>query len=341
MRQFGPELVFMDVDSIEPGQNFSDHLSEVLGQCDVMVAMMGSCWPQRLIDESDWVRLEIETAITRKIPIIPVLIDKTKMPGKSTLPETIQKLTYFQATTLDTVGDFDGDMQRLIMAISRYLPDKRSQVSIHCRTFAKLAERFALGAMTIASELKISRTAIERCFGFEKSNCTSITRAQFEKLKGYFEKLANESGFDDLICEFDDSGQERDDQKKFMRREIYTQDTGRSLKATIYRSPEIRELCRDRVFAVSLYRALTQNVWYRTDPRVESMCSWRDASTLITIIRNIPNEYSLQFYCSRGEGAVEPRIREILHKLGWTCMSEPLKTLTFERWKKEKILPSD
>ena len=43
---------------------------------------------RRLIDPQDYVRLEIETALTRKIRVIAILSDEAQMPGADELPAT-------------------------------------------------------------------------------------------------------------------------------------------------------------------------------------------------------------------------------------------------------------
>ena len=39
--RFGRARVFMDVESIEPGQDFSTRIDRAVGACDVMLAMIG------------------------------------------------------------------------------------------------------------------------------------------------------------------------------------------------------------------------------------------------------------------------------------------------------------
>jgi hypothetical protein len=53
-----------------------------------------------LDNPDDFVRLEIEAALKRKIPVIPVLVDGAKMPGQSELPESISGLADRQAVEL-------------------------------------------------------------------------------------------------------------------------------------------------------------------------------------------------------------------------------------------------
>jgi hypothetical protein len=71
-RNLGPDNVFFDVDSIAPGVDFIDTLNDRLGRCDALVAVIGKSWlsiadgdnRRRLDDPTDYVRLEIEAALT-------------------------------------------------------------------------------------------------------------------------------------------------------------------------------------------------------------------------------------------------------------------------------------
>ena len=63
---FGREQLFMDVDSIAPGLDFVRVLEEHLGQCDIVLTVIGEGWLDarpRLDNPQDFVRIEIETAL--------------------------------------------------------------------------------------------------------------------------------------------------------------------------------------------------------------------------------------------------------------------------------------
>ena len=67
------------------GDNWKDTINAHLEECDCLVVVIGKNW-LRLQDENfirrinkkdDWVRKEIETALRRKIKIIPLLMGAT------------------------------------------------------------------------------------------------------------------------------------------------------------------------------------------------------------------------------------------------------------------------
>ncbi len=78
----------MDVDSIEPGLDFGEVIDKAVGSCDVLLAVIGNDWlgavddydRRRLDDPDDLIVLEIATALTRNIRVIPVLIDGAAPP---------------------------------------------------------------------------------------------------------------------------------------------------------------------------------------------------------------------------------------------------------------------
>jgi len=86
--RFGPKQVFKDVDSIELGDDFVQMITRAVGSCDVLLALIGDQWltitdvhgRRRLDDPDDFVRLEIEAALTRNVRIIPILVDGANMP---------------------------------------------------------------------------------------------------------------------------------------------------------------------------------------------------------------------------------------------------------------------
>jgi hypothetical protein len=41
VERFGRNSVFMDVDTIEPGVDFNDEIDRAIGQCDVLIALIG------------------------------------------------------------------------------------------------------------------------------------------------------------------------------------------------------------------------------------------------------------------------------------------------------------
>ena len=77
--RFGIAQVFKDVDSIEPGDDFTEVIANAVGSCDVLLALIGDRWltatnsagKRRIDNFDDFVRLEIEAALARNIRVVP------------------------------------------------------------------------------------------------------------------------------------------------------------------------------------------------------------------------------------------------------------------------------
>jgi hypothetical protein len=98
----GHERVFMDVDDIALGRDFRQVLAEHLDGCDVMLTLIGRDWSdsrddrgqRRLDNASDFVRIEIATALKRNIAVTPVLLQGARMPDAAALPEDLRDLAF-------------------------------------------------------------------------------------------------------------------------------------------------------------------------------------------------------------------------------------------------------
>lgn len=152
---YGEHAVFMDIDKIPFGVDFRSHIRETLLRSDVLIAVIGRDWLGRyaaggirMQEEADPVRVEIETALEKNIPIIPVLIDGAKMPESSELPTTFGNFAYLNAAEVSSGRDFRVHLERLISAIDRITtPDASPHASFVDRPNPRTARpRSAVGA---------------------------------------------------------------------------------------------------------------------------------------------------------------------------------------------------
>lgn len=96
----GDANLFMDVESIDPGNDFQEAIEEAISSCDALLAVIGTQWlgctdaagKRRLDVEDDFVRREIATALRLNIRVIPVLVCGASLPRRSDLPNDIQAL---------------------------------------------------------------------------------------------------------------------------------------------------------------------------------------------------------------------------------------------------------
>jgi TIR domain len=125
---YGKGNVYMDIDAIPVGFDFREHLQHSLQRCDILLAIVGPRWlgtdehgHHAIAEETDWVRIEIETALAKNIPVIPVLIDRLRMPKAADLPESLRNFAFRQAAEVDSGVDFRSHLDRLIRSMDHYL----------------------------------------------------------------------------------------------------------------------------------------------------------------------------------------------------------------------------
>jgi len=125
-REFGANVLFMDVDSIPLGSNFVKILHERVASCSVLLAIVGPKWldardeegNRRLDNPNDFVRVEIAAALQRGIPVIPILLDGAKTPKSDQLPEDLKELALRNGLDVRHTS-FHVDMNRLVAELKR------------------------------------------------------------------------------------------------------------------------------------------------------------------------------------------------------------------------------
>jgi WD40 repeat protein len=125
---YGKDAIFRDIDDIPPGIDFRVHINETLRKTHILLAIVGPGWLgassgglERIQEESDPVRVEVETALRRRTPLIPVLIGNTRMPSSDELPPSLKDFSFRNAVRVDTGQDFDYHMDRLIRSMDGML----------------------------------------------------------------------------------------------------------------------------------------------------------------------------------------------------------------------------
>jgi len=140
LRSRFPERVFMDVGEIEPGTDFVAAIEHGVGGCAALVALIGPGWLRdgRLQDPSDFVRMEIATALKRGVVVIPALVQGTALPAAASLPEDLAPLLRRQAISISD-EDWDNGCERLIRALEKVLGTARRRPGAAMRWMLSLA----------------------------------------------------------------------------------------------------------------------------------------------------------------------------------------------------------
>jgi len=130
---FREDMIFKDINTIQPGQQFAEVLEAALDSCAVVLVVIGPGWvgkeSNRLMEEGDWVRQEIAVALQRNLRVVPILVNGTKMPAKDQLPPDLHGLTKRQAHPIDNQR-FEYDVERLCLAIKDLVPITRSKQTL-------------------------------------------------------------------------------------------------------------------------------------------------------------------------------------------------------------------
>ena len=148
---FTRERIFIDVDNIAPGRDFTEELATRVEQCDVFLAVVGRRWAdvvdvdgsRRLDNPNDWVRVEIESAQRLGKHIIPVLVDGAEMPRPEKLPDALQPFARRNAARL-THERFRADVQALVVAIGRLREPGRARFEAERSQTPRVAETLAV-----------------------------------------------------------------------------------------------------------------------------------------------------------------------------------------------------
>jgi tetratricopeptide (TPR) repeat protein len=164
----------MDVEEIQPGENFAQKIEQVLAQCSTVLVVIGPRWREQLDlraahNEQDYVVHEIAAALSAKKTVVPVLVGGAPVSCLDTLPAALADLSFHQAVELRD-SSFNDDCDRVLKnlkqsgAISPAL--RKTAVWIAVATIVALsviaAARMGLGPWRASHERKLH---IERLLG--------------------------------------------------------------------------------------------------------------------------------------------------------------------------------
>jgi TIR domain len=126
--RFGKSRVFMDVDSIDLGLDFTEVIDEKLSHCVAMLVVIGKDWVTvsdasgdrpRLHDCADFVRLEVEKGLTRPgVRVIPIYVDGAPPPRADDLPDSLAKLAVRNGIAISHASSESG-LERLVKTLER------------------------------------------------------------------------------------------------------------------------------------------------------------------------------------------------------------------------------
>jgi hypothetical protein len=134
--RFGPDEVFFDTRDIAAGVEWKNDTIRRVQESDVVLAIIGPQWAATAEDrarravldgsDQDVVRLELETAFSHGVLVIPVLVDDAEMPARDSLPRPFRPLADVHAQTLRHIS-WDRDVDALAEALAHLATQPRLQ----------------------------------------------------------------------------------------------------------------------------------------------------------------------------------------------------------------------
>jgi len=157
--RFGSGNIFRDTDKLKAGEDWLARLRKELNRSQTLLVIIGPKWLIELRERAqrstaDYVKFEIETALRRKIRIIPVLVNDVQMPDHSDLPEGVADLAFRQYVRIrDSGSEFEQGFQELLKRLPNPVYEKLIKVVIGL---------MLLVALLLLAYQSVNRPVIER-----------------------------------------------------------------------------------------------------------------------------------------------------------------------------------
>jgi formylglycine-generating enzyme required for sulfatase activity len=125
---FSEMRIFMDVSDFYAGGDYKAVVDTTINLCKVMLLVIGPEWElakdemgrNRLDDSHDFVRVEVQAALNHGILIVPLLVNRDKMPKQDVLPFTMRDLMKYDPHVIHT-RRLDASFYRLLTTLDGYL----------------------------------------------------------------------------------------------------------------------------------------------------------------------------------------------------------------------------
>ncbi len=125
--RFGDDIVFRDVDDLQPGMRWRREIDSALRGAVVVMVLIGPQWfaarqRRRLADPKDVLRQEIAIALSSpRRKVVPVLLGGASLPDSAALPVPLRPLCEWQACTLRD-RQWRRDVEALVERLRQLVP---------------------------------------------------------------------------------------------------------------------------------------------------------------------------------------------------------------------------
>ncbi|PAY17505.1 hypothetical protein CKO51_20795 [Rhodopirellula sp. SM50] len=189
-----PESVFIDTRTISYGDDWPVRIRSALEGAQYVIVIIGPKWlhagtdrwgRRRIDDESDWVRREIQFALSdRRKTVIPVLVNHAELPPPDVLPNEIADVTAKQGITIrndcwehdlrllvDKIATVEGmdqaaNSNKTLKPIWQYLDEDLRKVMTIAATLANLESKNYISTTNFVKALMVlSPGQISEFFG--------------------------------------------------------------------------------------------------------------------------------------------------------------------------------
>lgn len=139
-KQIPREAIFLDVDTIEGGEEFGNAIFSTIQKCDLVILVISPAWTSSILEQTkgevSWILMEVETALRLSKTIVPVVIDGGANFYKAELPASIVKLQERNCLEVPEVNE--AALDRITEQVKKHLDDaKEAQIERLARKIAK------------------------------------------------------------------------------------------------------------------------------------------------------------------------------------------------------------
>lgn len=167
--RFGDDIVFRDVDDLQPGMRWRREIDAALRGAVVVLVLIGPHWfavrqRRRLADPKDVLRREIATALrSPRRKVVPVLLGGASLPDSAALPPPLRSLCEWQACPLRD-RQWRRDVEALVERLRQLVPGlgRLTLAQIHQRLQDEQERYFELLGGNPQRALALAHTTMRR-----------------------------------------------------------------------------------------------------------------------------------------------------------------------------------